>query len=242
MILKDMYIAIKTVFINLGKEIFIKNDKSAGYVKNTIMSVTVCAVLIGGFYSYRFYINSRESSAYKTLQECVNFFEAAQNGKGVWHDVQMAFDNGYRSNTRSRLAPYFLGFKADALVQQNKTKEAIDTMELALSGMKPNDEFFGMYQAKLALMQLDSADEASKVKAINALQTIAENENSGTGTALYYLGLYYFDKNDIENAKKYWQKLFMYEEKDHAKNVESGLPIKATKYASFAKEKIDQLN
>lgn len=241
MILNDMYLAIKELLVYLYTEAFKKTESNSGFFKNTATVLIISGLLVGSFYSFRFYSFKKESSAHQILQECVNEFENAKNGSASWHDVELAFDAGYNNNSGSKLAPFFLTFKAEALSEQGKLQDAIEVMSLAVKGMSEKDDLYGTYRAKLALMQLDSPQENVKKEGLEGLNLLAEKDNSGSVAALYYLGLYYFDKNDIENAKKYWQKLVSSDE-DFRKKDDSGLPAKVTNYVSMAKEKLDQLN
>lgn len=241
MILTDMYVAVKTVFVQIYHELFKKDEVSAGYLKTGIAAGVVLVVLLGGFYGYRFYTNKRESGAHKALSECIVEFENAKTGAAMWRDVQMALDLGYRQNSNSKLAPYFLTYKAESMQLQGKTTEAIETLESALKLMTNKDDFYGLYKAKLALMQLDSADAVMQAKGLADLQVIAESDNSGKDTALYYLGLYYFDKNDLQNTRKYWQQLVVDGEKENDRLVKAGLPIKLTNYVEIAKARLEQL-
>jgi len=220
MILKDMYLALKELFTQLYYEAFVKDERSAGF---------------------KFYIFSKESSAHKALNECVIEFSKVRNGAGSWKDVEVAFDAGYKNNSGSKLAPFFLVFKSDALFEQGKTKEAIEALGKALKVMSEKDDFYGAYKAKVALMQLDSADESVKKEGLDSLEKLADTNNSGQVVALYYLGLYSFDKNDTVNAKKYWQKLVQLDEEARKKD-DSGIMSKVTKYVGVAREKLEQLS
>ena len=93
----------------------------------------------------------------------------------------------------------------------------------------------------LALMQLDSADVSVKKQALETLEKLADTDSSGQVVALYYLGLNSFDKNEVENAKKYWQKLVSID--DEARKKDSGgLVSKVTNYVNTAKDKLEQLS
>ena len=239
MILKDMYIALKELFIHLYKEASVKEEQKSGFLKNTITVIIVCGVLFGAFYGYKFYVYRKESSAHKALNECVIEFSNVKNGSGQWRDVEVLFDSGYKNNYGSKLAPFFLVFKSEALFEQGKTKEAIETLGEALKKMSEKDDFYGAYKVKFALMKMDTQDQALKTEGLNELT--AQASAMGNTIALYYLGLYYFDKNDVENAKKYWQQLITLDEEARKKD-DSGLASKVTNYVNMAKDKLEQLS
>lgn len=241
MIVREMYLAVKTVLSQIYNDFFVKNEKNSEFLKNLSILVVAGAILYGGFYLYKFYVYRRESTAQKVLSECMNEFENARAGTGSWADVALAFDLGYQQNSGSGLAPYFLALRADALNQQGNRKKSIEVLESAIEKMLPINDFHGIYSVKLALMKLDSLDEATKKEGITLLKNESEKDSSGKMVALYYLGLYHWDKNEIEVAKSSWDKLVALSEKSEQK-YDDKLPFKKSQYVKMAQEKLDQLS
>ena len=57
-------------------------------------------------------------------------------------------------------------------------------------------------------MRTDAADDKTVQEGLADLTAIANNKSSGSwDEAAYYLGLYYWEKNDITQAKALWQDL-----------------------------------
>ncbi|MFC1842148.1 hypothetical protein ACFLYU_00640 [Candidatus Dependentiae bacterium] len=241
MILTDMYNAVKTVFGHLYNELFAKNERNASYLKNVLIAALIVGIAAAGFYGYKFYMHSKESSAQKVFSECMNEFDNAREGTGSWSNVEEAFDLGYKQNSGSSLAPYFLALKAESLYEQGKTKESMDVLSSALNKMSQKDDFYGMYKAKLGLAKMDSKDVAVHKEGFDILKSLSENVNSGQSTALYYLGLHFWDKNDMQKAKGYWNKLVSSFEQEQ-KKASSKLPLKETPYVKMAQEKLAQLD
>jgi len=241
MILRDMYVAMKNVFTQLYEEHVSKSEKNSKFIKNLIIILLVGGFIYVGYYGYNFYIHRKESSAQKVFAECMQELHNAKDGKGLWSDVELAFDLGYQQNTGSRLAPYFLALKAEALQQQGKSKEAIETLSSALASMGKDDDMHGLYAVKLALLKLDSDQPGTQKEGLDMLKAQAETDGSGKTIALYYMGLYNWDQNKIEEAKNYWKQLVALDE-NFRKQDTSKIEISDSQYVKMAQEKLDQLD
>jgi len=172
MVFRDMYAAIKTVVRELYVEGFVRNKKAGKLAKDTIIMAVLLGVAVGGFYLYKYYTHSKEATAQKVLSECLEEYERAAGGMGSWYDVEVALEMGYEQNSGSNLAPYFLAYKADAMLEQDKKKEALEVMKEALEKMLPTDDLYGVYNLKFALIKLDSDTE--KQEGLALLQEIAQ--------------------------------------------------------------------
>jgi len=236
MIFHDMYVALKTVIRELLAK-GAKNKKAGKLAKEVLIIAVLFGVGFGGFKLYKYYIHNRETTAQKVLSECLEEYERAAGGMGSWSDVQMAFEMGYEQNSGSTLAPYFLAYKADALYEQDKKNEALETLEQALKNMSPKAELYGLYNVKLAVMKLDHETDIVKQEGLKLLEEIAKKDDAGKAGALYYLGMYYWDKNDAEKAKEYLTQLAAMEIKQEGK-----IPATKSQYVVAAKEKLEQLN
>jgi len=234
MIFQDMYVALKAVISELYVRGFVKNKKAGKLAKDALMMAVLLGVAVGGFYLYKYYIYNKQATAQKVLSECLIEYERAAGGMGSWYDVEVALEMGYEQNTGSKLAPYFLAYKADAMLEQGKKQEALAVLQEALEKISPKDDLYGLYAVKLALMKLDNPD--SKKEGLQSLEDIAEKDGSGKTGALYNLGLYYW-QNNIEKAKGYFEQLVALEVKQDGE-----IPATKSQFIEIAKEKLEQLS
>jgi len=226
---------LKNMIVQGYVEIFKKNDKNARYAKYALIAIVLFGLSYGGFHAYRYYISKREAAAQKQFSLCMKELEQARSGIGSWHDVEVAFKAAYRQSSQSQLAPYILTFEAEALSQQGKDKEAIAVFSKGLEKIKKASDLYGLYSVKLALMKLDMKDAALQQEGIATLEKIAcVNQacepSSGTAVALYMLGSYYWDKNNMDKAKQAWQKLVSLESQGYE-----------SPYIRVAQEKLEQI-
>jgi tetratricopeptide (TPR) repeat protein len=126
-----------------------------------------------------------------------------------WEKVSALFNKAYQGNASSSIAPYFKAFEAEALLNQQKHSQAIETLAQAVSEI--NDPAIkANYSLKLALMQLDDANESSHQKGFTHLKSLAENTKSLVhDAALFYLGSYFWHKQEFDVAKNYWNQLLL---------------------------------
>jgi len=93
------------------------------------------------------------------------------------------------------------------LLNQNKREEALTTLDTMINTM-PESIMLSLYQTERALIQLDSDDESVKSTGLNTLISLAhDTNNKNRDTAQFYLGGYYWAKNDINAAREIWQQL-----------------------------------
>lgn len=233
MIVRDMYVALKVGISQWYRETFAESETNSKYLNYILTFVVAGGVFWGGYNLYNYYICSREASAQKVLNECIAELDKAKGGMGSWYDVEVAFQMGHKQNSGSRLAPFFLAFKAEAMYNQGKVKEAIDTLNESLKSMGESSDLFGMYNAKRALMKLDAKDDALQKEGLAELEAASQKNDSGQGVALFYLGSYHWSNNEFAKAQEAWKKLVALREvKD----------VKVSPYVQMAKEKLEQLD
>ncbi|BDC34638.1 hypothetical protein Noda2021_05960 [Candidatus Dependentiae bacterium Noda2021] len=115
---------------------------------------------------------------------------------------------GYEKNKSTGLAPYFLGIRADALVEQGNYQEALALLESMTNSLPTSSALYYPYKTKYALIKLDHVDDQEKTAALNELQSLAyDASNSNADYALYYLGEYFWQNNETEQAVKTWRDL-----------------------------------
>jgi len=236
-VVRDMVTVMRSLLVEGYKSIFRGDQKFAKHARETLIVVLILAAGFGGFKLYRYYISSREATAQKVFYECMMELENAKRGIGSWYDVEVAFEMGHRQNSRSQLAPFFLVFKSEALQAQGKKQEAINLLNDTLGQLKKDSNMYWIYKVKLALSKMDMPDETIQKEGINELQEISclkgenKKENSGTVPALFYIGSYYWEKNNFDKAKEAWNKLIGLQ-KDGSKSP----------YVNLVKEKLQQIS
>lgn len=187
------------------------------YAKGLGVALAVLLVGFGSYYTYHYVSSSREQAAYKALAESYDFFDqavASDNGKDkeknmhVWRDVEVSFKTGYELNKNSSLAPYFLAFQAETQIRQGELEKAVTTMDHMMSALKKDSPLFALYSVKRALMKMDVSDENIKGQGLEELIALANEEvNPNRDMALYYLGEYYWSKDDYAKAHVAWRYL-----------------------------------
>jgi hypothetical protein len=177
--------------------------------------VLTCSAL--SFTVYKMHINSREQAAQKTFSECLEEYYKMVGGAKIeqWQEIERAFAVGYERHKSANLAPYFLAFQAEALVQQKKQTEALVLMDKLLAALSKSSPLYSNYATKRALMKLDLADEAQQKVGLEELTLLAHDKhNNAKDVALFYLGHYFWSNNDVVAAKKEWTELAAINGKD----------------------------
>lgn len=203
------------------------------HFKKIIIGIIFVIVLGGGLWWYNFYTMNREMAAQRTFEHCLQEYQSALRNDALWPQVEMEFSLGYDQYAHTRLAPYFLVFKVDALLKQNKKEEAYVLMDsvLPLLSGSPLSVF---YKTKVALMLLDMSDQDHVKKGLSLLEELAyDDAHSNSDVALYYLGSYYLAHNQIDNACRVWQKL--------VDQYPTTGTLTSSPWASLAREKLSQI-
>jgi tetratricopeptide (TPR) repeat protein len=212
-VVRDMITGVRNLLVESYNYVFESNQKYTKYAKEIGIVVLVVVAGFGGLKIYNYYLYSREATAQKVFYECMREMQNARKGIGSWYDVEVAFEMGHRQNAKSKLAPFFLIFKSEALNAQGKKQEALDLLNNTLKHLKGDDDMHSIYSVKRALMKMDMEEETIKKEGIQELEEIgclrAEHKKKKAGQipALYYLGSYYWNNDNFEKAKKVWDKL-----------------------------------
>lgn len=212
---------------DVGKSHFDKLMKQIlKYKIPTISIILVIGTTVGGFFTYRFYRGIIERQAQLEFVASMKYFEAPvqkpdlkvdqlsiedteifPSNEEKWAKVEEVFKEGYEKNSSSGIAPLFLAFQSEALINLDRSDEAISVLKKAI-GLLRDDTIKDSYQAKLSLMQLDSKDESVQKAGFELLQSMANKSGSLIrDLALYYLGEYYWVKKNFVEAKNYWSTL-----------------------------------
>ncbi|HBS48115.1 TPA: hypothetical protein DEO28_03460 [Candidatus Dependentiae bacterium] len=215
--------------------------------KSLLISVASIFLLVLIFGSYKFYRNNVEERAYASFANCMKYYDAEvqqadkkenlgfreidpfHTQEEKWNKVVEVFQKGFDENKSSSIAPMFLVFKADAMQNLGKSSEALELIKNATKMIKESS-LRDSYSLKLALMQIDSNDEAQKTEGLALLKSLAEKSKSPVNDiALYRLGEYFWILKDYSSAQNYWNILVV----EHGKKQEA-----VSYWANLAKEKL----
>lgn len=176
-----------------------------------VLGALAMVALLGLWWVYSQFAGQKEKDAQKTLASCIELYDQAVGASETsvpWSSVETACKRAYDEHSGSNLAPYFLGYQAEALVKQNKLDEAVTVMAQAVKSMSKSSPLYHVYATKLALMEIDSHDGAIHTEGLKRLEDLAaDTKNQQRDEALYYAGLYYWQLNDQVKAKEAWEKL-----------------------------------
>ncbi len=233
--------------------------------RNAILIVVLSLALgLGGFYSYSYYKENIEIKAHGAFVECMQYFDAKvgsdksknpsfddtesfDTAEQKWVKVIEIFKDSYEKHKASSLAPMFLVYSSEALINVGKLAEAIELLEKAIPDIS-SQELKQSYLLKLALMKLDSNDLIAKeeglqlvhaltdeynfadlVRKISKKISISSKINYVQDAALYRLGEYYWYKKNFNIAKNYWNDLVL----KYGKETSS-----SSSWAALASEKL----
>ena len=192
-----------------------KQQASGQYAKEALLGGILLGVA-AGYFGYGFYAKNREQQAFGALSEVVDSFEKAQydnlhSEKGAdkdlsenkWQDTEILLEALYKQNKRSYLAPYFLIFKSQIILERGGSiDEALKILEEALEKMPKKSSLFEFYNLKRILMSFDSQEELVRKEALHDLIATAKDEKGyAFEEASYLLGIYYISGGDMQNAR-----------------------------------------
>jgi tetratricopeptide (TPR) repeat protein len=172
-----------------------------------VFSFAVAMVFL--FFAYKWWVIKRERAAQYDFAFLMTEYDAMSREKDPqWAVLLEKFEKNYEKHSNSSLLPYYLGYKVQILLAQNKKEEALDTLNKMIAGIVPSSPMLAMYQMERAFVQLDSDDTQLQEVALQTLKTLANDTNNiFRDSAQYYLGRYYWSQNNIEEAREIWQQL-----------------------------------
>lgn len=177
-------------------------------IQYLVILALMSALIAAGWFGYRWYSDRYEQAAYKDLAESIDGYHKAlvssQEGDR-WTDVERAFTVGAERHQKSRLYPYFLAYKADALIHQGKQQEALAAMKSLTQQLPLDNPLYYLYKVKYALIKLDATDTATQQEGRQELIQFGQDvKNPVRDMALYQAGLDAWYKGNKEQAQKLW--------------------------------------
>jgi len=195
---------------------------SSKYAKEAFIGAVVLAVLAVGYFLNTKYIESREERAFVALSEVIESFTQAQQETQsmdpvkdhekiqlAWSDAQAFLDALHKEHMSSYLAPYFLVFKSQIVLEKDHNlEEAMGILDEALLQMPKNSEMTSLFQLKRIKMGFDSDKSDVQKQALEDLITMSQDaKNPSFQEALYLLGLYYVHAGEIEKSQEVFKHL-----------------------------------
>ena len=210
-------------------------DVIARNAKSFIATGVVALALVGGYYYLRVYRIEQDARAHATLTEVLAEVTRAVSKPDAWQDVEIAACTAYRQHSSSDIAPYFLAIEADALIEQGKATEGKELLRKAVSSMPSKAPLTDLYALKLARLEINAQEDASRKEGIAVLEKLAADDKSLVhDEAMFRLGKAYAQELRADEAKKTFEQLV-------STYKESKEPAAQSVWAGLAQEQIDRL-
>ena len=177
-------------------------------MREILVAVGLVVAVGGGFYGYRWYVNTRDQAAHADFAYVQEKFENLMSSADVaaWQDLAAESELGYKKHSSSGYAPYFKAIRAEALLREGKRSEALVELEDALKSLGTTTQVYYLYATKLALMKYDSDDAQVKEAGSRALKALAGDvRNPERDEVIYKLGLIAFINEGRAQALEIWQ-------------------------------------
>ena len=189
-----------------------------------IFGIVLFALIVGGFFGYRYHNAKQSAAAHKDLIECMKYYDAPilspseksskksseisfSSNQEKWTKVEKAFENAYEKNKSSSLSGIFLTFISEAMLRLGKNKESLEVLSKALNEI-PSKTLKAFYDVKYSLMLLDDKNEANKNLGLSKLKSYSQDFDSVVNDeVLFRLGSYYWYANNFDEARNYWNQL-----------------------------------
>jgi predicted negative regulator of RcsB-dependent stress response len=188
----------------------LKNISDVMYAnnKNVMRVFALVALLVVIFFVHKFWVINREQSAQYDFAALMTEFETVSRDKDPqWSALLEKFETQYKNHSNSSLLPYYLGYKVQILLAQDKKDEALLTLDTMIKDM-PGSPIIALYEMERALIQLDVVDAKLNEVGLETLKALAQNkDNIYRDSAQYYLGRYCWAHNQIADARAIWQQL-----------------------------------
>jgi len=164
--------------------------------------------LMTAFFAHKLWVVKRERSVQYDFSALMTEYETMSREENPeWDKLLEKFEKNYEKNSSSSLLPYYLSYKVRILLNQNKPTEALEVLDTMITNI-PGSPMLSMYEMERALIQLDSSDTALQATGLESLKKLSgDTANKFRDSAQYYLGRYYWAKNEIDLARQVWQEL-----------------------------------
>lgn len=203
-----------------------KNQYGMKYVYTIGLFIGFAVLLTGGYFAHQYYVQQRETRAFVGFREVTNSY---QEVLGIvkdlsdqdkinerWQDVEILLDAIYSQNSQSYLAPYFLMYKAQIMLEKGESIElARQEVDKALRLIPFDTALYNLFLLKRIKMGLDSEQSDIRDESLAELQALAKApQRYMHQEAVYLLGLYQINNGKIAEAQETWSVLKEGDRKD----------------------------
>lgn len=185
------------------------DERKRRYMHYSIAACLVLLVLVLLFLGRYFFVSYREQNAQKALAMSIaESFDAQRATQPDWNMIAIQCAHAAQDNSSSNLNPYFMALQADALIKAGNSAQALEVMDAMLATMSVRDPLMPLYALKRALMSLDVTDQVVQEQGLTVLQKLASDDaNIYRDAAQFYLGQYYWTRDQLDKAQAVWQEL-----------------------------------
>lgn len=174
-----------------------------------LFTLLALAALSAIYMGYRWYAQGREQKAQYAcnllLDEYTRLHKEPNPDYATFAEKAQAI---YITHERAAVAPYIGLLIVDAQLKAGKKEEAVASMDRVASAAARNPVVGDLFKTKQALLKIDSIDPVQQEEGFKMLALLADNgDNKHRDYALYQLGLYHWNKNDLQAARIAWQEL-----------------------------------
>lgn len=210
---------LKSMF-DVSNKSFVHKDFVSKPMMYVLHLAGVGVLLSSCFLGYRAYSLHRSQAAQRRFSTDMKQYISAvqeQPGHQNWQMIAGIFEEGAHEYENTSLAPFFLAYQAQALLKDNKLAEASKAMDRAVSLMSQDNPFYYTYSLTSILMGLDAAEAQNRPtddlekKLIDVAHT---KNNKQRDEALFYLGRYYWYKNNMPQARATLEELISLQSTD----------------------------
>lgn len=159
-------------------------------------------------FAYKVWVTRRERAVQYDFSSLMTEYETMSQEKDPqWSVLLDKFEKNYEKHSNSSQLPYYMHYKVRILLNQGKKDEALAILNKVIDQM-PGSPLIALYKMERALIQLDSADEATEQTGLEILKSLAYDANNDyRDSAQFYLGRYFWAINDVTAARQVWQQL-----------------------------------
>lgn len=191
----------------------VRATKKRKYVVCAGAGLLTLLLIFGVWKGKNWYVAHREGKAQLAFSDALDSYQAAlyyavakpEDKDAVADHIKDAlvdFTSVIQKHSGSALSNYVQAFIADLYTLNGEHDRALETLEKALTHMSNNSPLYGVYKTKAALLLFDNGREAEGIAALQAL--MIDQKNKQSDDAAYYLGSYYWSKQQYQEAAQAW--------------------------------------